>query len=295
MTLILRNTMGKISSQGIRGLMKNRITGVKADNIKANTFIGHNLLIRWGCTKSLPTNMPLEQQVNTPEAIRRVSDKAGFRMMLQDARADLVPKTWLDEYQANAVGQGTYPMVVRPQQHSKGQQFHVVNNMEEMLRATATIGPHFYVSAFIPKSLEFRVFVVQGRATCVMEKHPLDRTASVWNCDHGNMTVVHWDNWNLQAVRKSIEAFNLSGLDFGAVDVIVDNSGTSYVLEINTAPGLKYNDDGTPSYTMLCMAKCFDWIINQRSKAPIPLIETKGGYKKFIHPAICEQALLRGS
>jgi hypothetical protein len=291
MTLLIRNTMGKTASQGIRGLMSNRITGVRADNIKPNTFFGHNLLIRWGCTKSVP--MPVDQQINTPEAIRKVSDKAGFRRILLTADHTLIPPTWFDFNETIQL-----PVVVRPRQHEKGQNFYVVGEnlgIWGVQQAMSQCGEGAYVSAYIPKSQEFRVFVVQGRATCVMEKHPVDRTAAVWNCDHGNMTVVHWDNWHLQAVRKSIEAFNLSGLDFGAVDVIVDNRGTAYVLEINTAPGLKFNDDGSPSYTMQCMAKAFDYIITN-GKANIPLVQEKGGYRKFIHPAICDRAMLvRGS
>ena len=37
-----------------------------------------------------------------------------------------------------------------------------------------------------------------------------------------------------------------AGLDFGAADVIVSNTGTAYVLEINTAPRL--NDTGLEIY-----------------------------------------------
>ena len=58
-----------------------------------------------------------------------------------------------------------------------------------------------------------------------------------------------------------------------------------YVLEINSAPSQ------TSPYRQECTAKAFDYVI-EYGKKRIPLIEEKGGYLKFIHPAICDKALL---
>ena len=80
-----------------------------------------------------------------------------------------------------------------------------------------------------------------------------------------------------------IEAFKLSGLDFGGVDVMVDGEGNVSILEINSAPSL------TSPYRQSCMAKAFDYIV-EHGKEEIPLIEGRGGYLKFIHPAITSKA-----
>ena len=85
----------------------------------------------------------------------------------------------------------------------------------------------------------------------------------------------------------AIEAFNLSSLDFGGVDVMVDADGEVYVLEINSAPSL------TSPYRQECFAKAFDYII-LNNKERIPLIDGRGGYTKFIHPALEPKAKLVG-
>jgi glutathione synthase/RimK-type ligase-like ATP-grasp enzyme len=45
----------------------------------------------------------------------------------------------------------------------------------------------------------------------------------------------------------AIDAIEALGLDFGAVDIIMDNDGEVYVLEVNTAPGLG-NTDSIEAY-----------------------------------------------
>jgi glutathione synthase/RimK-type ligase-like ATP-grasp enzyme len=127
---------------------------------------------------------------------------------------------------------------------------------------------------------------VQGRAVAVAQKTPSNPDDVAWNvAQGGRFDNVPWDSWPLQAVRKSIEAFNLSELDFGGVDVMVDAEGKAYIIEINSAPSL------TSPYRQECMAKAFDYI-SEHGKERIPLVEERGGYRKFIHPAVCERAVL---
>ena len=107
-----------------------------------------------------------------------------------------------------------------------------------------------------------------------------------WNVARGGrFDNVPWDQWPLKAVRVSIEAFSLSSLDFGGVDIMVDADGNCFVLEINSAPSL------TSPYRQQCMAKAFNYILNG-TKERIPLSDRRGGYKKFIHPAICNEAII---
>ena len=55
-----------------------------------------------------------------------------------------------------------------------------------------------------------------------------------------------------QTIMKAMEAV---GLDFGAVDVVITEDGTPYVLEINTAPELTNSEYSAAKY-----ARYFDWI-----------------------------------
>ena len=85
--------------------------------------------------------------------------------------------------------------------------------------------------------------------------------------------------------HKKVLSFVIVLSVIGAVDVMIDADGQPYVLEINSAPSQ------TSPYRQECMAKCFDWLI-EKGKASIPIIEERGNWKKFIHPALSEEAFV---
>lgn len=247
-----------------------------------------DLVIRWGTT----SNVPVRNVVNTAEAIHKVGDKAGFRKVMMDDWEGkgspegklLCPYTYFDggdRRPAHAV-----PLVVRPRVHAQGRHVYLVNNAQELAAAAARCGPGWYASAYINKVAEYRVAFVQGRVAWVAKKTPGDPNAVAWNVARGGrFDNVLWGDWPLKAVRISREAFLLSGLDFGGVDVMIDGDGNAFVLEINSAPSQ------TSPYRQECMGKCFRYILDH-GKDPIPVIAERGDWKKFIHPALSEQAAM---
>jgi glutathione synthase/RimK-type ligase-like ATP-grasp enzyme len=247
-----------------------------------------SLVFRWGTT----SNVDCRNVVNTAEAIHRVNDKAGFRMLLQRDENDLlgpdaiVPFTFRQEDVNHWVDEGEvdYPIVVRPAKHAQGKHVYLCNNWDEWHQATIRCGEGWYASKYINKVSEYRITFVQGRVVWVAKKTPGDPNAIAWNVARGGrFDNVRWDDWPLRAVRIAREAFVLSGLDFGAVDVMLDAEGRPYVLEINSAPSQ------TSPYRQECMAKAFDYIV-MNGKEPIPVIAERGGFKKFIHPALHPEA-----
>lgn len=237
------------------------------------------LVFRWGCTSKVPQR----SVVNTSQAIHKVADKASFRADLEAHR--LCPRTWFSVNEFLGASDTMYPVVVRPATHHQGRNLHVCSNLPE-LRAACSRYPRHYISKLINKTSEFRVFVVSSRVVAVAKKTPANPNVVAWNvAQGGRFDNVRYDDWPLKAVKKSIEAFDLSGLDFGGVDVMVDAEGQCYILEINAAPSL------TSPYRQECMAKAFDYIVSH-GKAKIPLTEARGGYLKFIHPAINERAIV---
>jgi glutathione synthase/RimK-type ligase-like ATP-grasp enzyme len=175
---------------------------------------------------------------------------------------------------------------MRPQRHAQGRRLFVCRTYGELQDAHARLGrpEHYYISKLINKVAEYRVFVVSGRAVAVAKKTPGNPQDVAWNVARGGrFDNVDWGDWPLKAVKTSIEAFNLSALDFGGVDVMVDGDGNCYVLEINSAPSL------TSPYRQECMAKGLHYALT-RGKERIPLVEARGGYRKFIHPAVCADA-----
>jgi hypothetical protein len=232
-------------------------------------------VFRYGCT----THVPAGKVVNSIDAIRKVNDKSAFRKLTADA--GLAPRTWLTSQEVLDSGY-LGKVVVRPSSHAQGRNLHVVERYDQLQSAFRQC-PGGYASELIDKVAEYRVFVSQGRAVWVANKLPDDRSQVAWNvAQGGTFENVRWSQWPIEAVRVAIEAYNLSGLDFGGVDVMVDAEGRAYVLEINSAPSQ------TSPYRQTATAKAFDWIV-LNGKDKIPLSDV-GGYKKYIHPCMTEEA-----
>lgn len=248
-------------------------------------------LFRWGTTSNVPAGYAI---INQAAAIHEVNDKSGFRMKLMHEAPDTIPLTWdhisnleafLDDdmFSEDPI---SFDFIVRPQRHAQGRRLYKCDNWDQLRDAVRRCGEGYYISQYIPKVAEYRVAIVSGRAVWVAKKTPADPNAIAWNvAQGGRFDNVNWGDWPLKVVKTAIKAFNVSSLDFGGVDVMVDAEGNCYVLEINSAPSL------TSPYRQECMGKAFAYIV-ANGKARIPLIEEKGGYRKFIHPAVCQDAIL---
>lgn len=275
-TIVRRRKLGMSSVKGIANASK---TGIKWK--RSDKFLPpDDLYIRWGCT----VNVPSKNVLNTAKAIHEVNDKAGFRIKLSDA--GLAVRSTLD---IESISDDDYAdgWVFRPAKHAQGRHTYKLYSYNYAARL-AIEHPNYYLSEFFDKTKEYRIAIVQGRAVWVVEKTPSNVKDLAWNvAKGGRFDNVRWDNWPLKAVKYAIEAFNLSSLDFGGVDVMVDVDGEVSVLEINSAPSL------TSPYRQESMAKAFDWIVNE-GKERIPLIEQRGGYSKFIHPCMTNKAKLIG-
>lgn len=275
-TIIRRRKLGMSSAKGIVEFSKTGIQWVRSDRHLPED----DLYIRWGCT----ANVPAKKVLNTAAAIHEVNDKGAFRKTLDDA--ELAPETWFHRDDVDRVFLQTHGVVVRPYKHAQGRRTYLCHTTQQLAEATRICGMGYYISKYIPKVAEYRVAVVQGRAVWVAQKTPGNPEDVAWNvAKGGRFDNVRWNDWPLKAVKVAIEAFNLSSLDFGGVDVMVDAEGEVYVLEINSAPSL------TSPYRQECFAKAFDYII-ENDKQRIPLVNERGGYTKFIHPALEPKAKL---
>ena len=273
-TIIRRRKLGMSSVKGICNFSRTGMSWVRSDRPLPRDAV----YVRWGCTADVPADVV----INKAKAIHEVNDKRGFRAKLDDH--DLCPRTWFD---VDAVPEEEFinGVILRPAHHAQGRRLWKLHSRAQLAKQCIGIGD-YYISSYIAKEREYRVFVVQGRAVCVAEKTPDNPNAIAWNvAKGGRFDNVRWDNWPLKAVRVAIEGFNLSSLDFGGVDVMVAG-GECYILEINSAPSL------TSPYRQQCMARGLDYLVTE-GRERIPLAEERGGYKKFIHPAVCERAILK--
>ena len=284
--LFRRRKLGRTSCREISRFSQTGIKNVRNDQ---RFPAGIDMVFRWGCTSNLPAGIPV---INTAEAIHRVADKAAFRKLTADA--GLAPKTWLshrswlvDDYDFDGDDNEPMQVIVRRSTHHQGRFLDRCETSGEIKAACAKYGEgNYYISEYIPKVAEYRVFMVSGRVVWVAQKTPGNPDAVAWNvAQGGRFDNVRWDQWPLKAVRVAREAFLLSSLDFGGVDVMVDAEGEAYVLEINSAPSQ------TSPYRQEATAKAFDYIVNY-GKDALPVTEDKGGWRKFIHPAISNEAII---
>lgn len=96
---------------------------------------------------------------------------------------------------------------------------------------------------------EYRVHVLNGEVILYQKKsRRVDENGSVITADVEEADIRNLaSNWvyrtgNLNRLERieqlAIDAIEALGLDFGAVDIIMDNEGVVRVLEVNTAPGI---------------------------------------------------------
>lgn len=95
---------------------------------------------------------------------------------------------------------------------------------------------------YVKKKKEFRVHVVNGSVIDVQQKkkrNGVEASSLIRNLENG-WIFAHEDVVEPDGLRElGIRAVAAVGLDFGAVDIIWnERANQSYVLEVNTAPGL---------------------------------------------------------
>jgi len=276
-TIIRRRKLGMSSVKNISAFSKTGIKWVRSDRAIPND----DVFIRWGCTANVPLGAKV---INSAASIHQVANKKDFRRVLNDAK--LCPTTWFNHHDV-PMAELAKGVIVRRARHAQGRDIWLLHDHDKLANLCNRLGD-YYISSYVDKQEEYRVFVMQGRAVCVARKTPANPDALAWNvAKGGRFDNVRWDAWPLKAIKVSIEAFNLSKLDFGGVDVMIDKDGECTILEINSAPSL------TSPYRQECMAKGFDYLLT-KVKERLPLVQDRGGYTKFIHPAVCDRALMTG-
>lgn len=279
--ILRRRKLGRTSCREIASLATSDIGIVRNWRDSWPSDIG--TVFRWGCTSSLPSARLLV--VNTSFSIHWCSDKKNGRLEMQEAGVP-VPQTWSVEgfkllLHMSPHQEGMF--VLRRAAHAQGKDLWYGNCtlIPEYIRDNnVTDG---YVSRLIDKVAEFRVFVCQNRAVWVAQKTPGNPEAVAWNvAQGGRFDNVRWSDWNTKVIDAALKAAKVSGTDFCGVDVMVDAEGNPYVLEVNSAPSQ------TSPYRQSCVAKAFDYIIQNNSKAHFEDVEwnERRTWKSYIHPAV---------
>lgn len=236
------------ASVGARGLADG--LGVRRIRHENSKFVGkpNRKVLNWGASR-LPDTVSVCQVINPALAVLRASNKLTFFQTMSVEEGPRVPK-WTDD-PTDAVDWHNKGIEVVGRRTVNGHSgegivfFSDVPNINELLSFPL-------YTQYKKKSEEFRVHIVRGQVIDVQKKllrvtddegnriDPKEIDFRVRNLANGfvfgrNDITVHDD-----VLEQANRAFRLSGLDFGAVDVIWnDHEKQAYVLEINTAPGLQ--------------------------------------------------------
>lgn len=247
---------------------------------------GEALCFRWGCTSNVPNGYKI---VNKAKNIHLVNNKLEFRKLLE--AEGLCTDTWysLDELMNDKFAV-VDDVIIRPAKHSQAKHLYRATTLEELqegVRKCEAAGMGgYYINKFVKKSAEYRVFIANGRVVWVAQKTPADPNDVAWNvAKGGRFDNVRWGDWPLEVLETAVKAHTLSGLDFSGVDIMVDEQGGVYVLEINSAPSQ------TSPYRQSCTAKAFDYMATNGVNNIDIEKYAKNGWRKYIHPALHEEAI----
>lgn len=273
MNIILRRKrLGRTSTRELCKHTQN-LTPIRNDLLYKKKKEPVQWLFRWGCTSICNA----EHTVNKATAISLANNKTQTRRLLSEyqktLKKNIIPKTWYD-VEDNTI---TYPCIIRAEHHAQGRELYLCNNKEELVQYTYL--PNYYITEYISKEKEYRVFVAQNRVVWVTEKTPGNPNDIAWNvAKGGRFDNVRWNDWPLRACRIALQTIEAVDLDFGGVDIIKDNNNY-YVLEVNTAPSQ------TSPYRQECTGKAFQNIINT-SNILYPTPNKINLYRDCIHPSL---------
>lgn len=267
--LLRRRKLGRTSCREISNNSFNPIKVIRNDRLIPEDV---DYLFRWGCTSQCNA----KHTINKVGAIEIANNKALARSFLKALQLPkpIIPKTWFDIRDPI-----TTPCIVRPLYHAQGRKLFLCTNLEEVKEAVNKCGPEYYITEYIQKDKEFRVFVAQNRVVWITEKTPGNPADIAWNVARGGrFDNVRWTDWPLRACRIALQGMEAIGLDFGGVDII-QKGKEFYILEINSAPSQ------TSPYRQQCVGKVFSHIIDTENKK-YPDIPKINSYRDCIHPIL---------
>lgn len=222
------------------------------------------MVIRWGsrveCLGSVIANKS--------SAIKAASNKGRARGAFEAAKV-AIPKTATTKEGLETL---TEPLVHRPNNHFGGLQFTLCTKKS----AVALLKNGGYVSELIKKSAEYRVHVAHSKIMAIQKK-PIAEGEERANLAITNApwSVLKRDAWKPKMCRMAVMAVSCLGLDFGAVDVIMDESGKYYVLEVNTSPRIN-----SPIVSKK-YARYFDFLFRSNTNRPHFDVSSKRSGARF--------------
>lgn len=195
------------------------------------------------------------QLFNSARAIQLADDKAETAIALAAAGVaipDTIPApTCFPGCRRNAASAENaakilgWPLVIKENKGSFGQQVYLANNVREAERILTHIGEHDCVfQRYIAdsKGKDLRVTVVGGKVVCAMERQAATKDEFRSNIGAGGTATAR----SISSLEEelAVRAASALGLDFAGVDILMGRDETErYVCEVNSNPQLQSTID----------------------------------------------------
>lgn len=230
------------NSQGAKELKDG--LGIRRIKNEGSAFRGgkDKLVINWG-SANLTDEVNRSKVLNSEKAVAIASDKLRTFDVLSKKKVSIPDWTTDAKVAMQWVADGATVVARTVLRGSSGAGI-VLMDKDDI--KSFTKAPLY--TKYVPKKEEFRIHVMRGKVISEQKK----ALRNGWIEEHGppNYKVRNLDNGFVyvrnninipdSARKEAIAAVDAVGLDFGAVDVIYNQKqDRSYVLEINTAPGLE--------------------------------------------------------
>lgn len=236
------------NSEGARELAA--ALGIRRIRHEGSTYRGREgrTVINWG-SGSVPDAVRGSRILNSPDAVRGVSNKLQFFQKCSNYRAGRqdgaprIPEYTTDRAVAREWLNAGAKVVARATLNG-----HSGEGITILEGAGVDIPAVPLYTKYVPKREEWRIHVFRDGENLTV----IDRQRKIRNPDYEGE--INWqvrnhangfifardvDPPNPDVIHQAVQALIVSGLDFGAVDVIWNqHQGAAYVLEINSAPGL---------------------------------------------------------
>ena len=195
----------------------------------------YRYLLNWGNSSPIDT-APHVKVINPPQAISNAVNKTKAFQIWSGISTLNVPMYYIDTPPASFSG----ILLARTNGNSSGGDDIVV------IRGGDSIPSAPLYVEYIPKGVEYRVHVVNGKAIFVQQK----KRRSEVEQDKDQKLIRSYNNgWvfcplELDEVSEEVKdaavhAVNGLGLHFGACDIVIHrDTAKPYILECNTAPGI---------------------------------------------------------
>lgn len=202
-----------------------------------------DLVINWG-NSLLPNWIEADVKwLNHPYAVERASNKLTTLKILKEADIS-VPEFLTDKYDKPYAW--NYIVVRHKLNGHSGDGIEVIDCHEDDYDLSTIPEAPLYTE-FIRSQAEYRVHVFDGNVIDYSKKVRIDEDEDDEPTEEQMQIKSHDNGWDFarggliykpSVAKLALEAVKALCLDFGAVDIIVDDEGKAYVLEINTACGM---------------------------------------------------------